>query len=99
MRDYPIETKFCVNISQARINYVWGVDGDIEITNKREFASIAPSGYADGTILDTILVQPSAKNCNWGWEDEKTLYISAGNYKVNFQADDLSCETYYYQQI
>jgi len=33
----------------------------------------------EGELLDTIRVPGSTTNCNWGDEDRKTLYITAGN--------------------
>jgi gluconolactonase len=33
----------------------------------------------EGIVLDTILVPGGTSNCNWGDEDRKTLYITAGN--------------------
>lgn len=46
------ESKLYVNDSQARIIYVWDVVNDSTIANKREFASIMPTGYADGMKID-----------------------------------------------
>ena len=111
----PDETKLYVNNSQARIIYVWDVIDDSTIANKREFARINPTGYADGmktdssgnifctgplgvwvfspdgTVLDTILVPGQTSNCNWGDEDRKTLYITAGNsvYRYRLVATDV----------
>jgi gluconolactonase len=48
----PDETKLYVNNSQARIIYVWDVVDDSTIANKREFARINPTGYADGMKAD-----------------------------------------------
>lgn len=47
------ETKLYVNNSKARIIYVWDVVNDSTIINKREFASISPTGYADGMKFDS----------------------------------------------
>jgi len=47
------ETKLYVNNSKVRIIYVWDVINDSTIANKREFARIAPKGYADGMKIDT----------------------------------------------
>jgi gluconolactonase len=44
----PDETKLYVNDSQVRIIYVWDVVNDSTLANKRKFASIKPTGYADG---------------------------------------------------
>ena len=49
----PHETKLYVNDSQKRIIYVWDVINDSTITNKREFARITPTGYADGMKTDS----------------------------------------------
>jgi gluconolactonase len=49
----PDESKLYVNDSQARIIYVWDVVHDSLITNKRAFASIRTTGYADGMKVDT----------------------------------------------
>jgi len=107
----PDETKLYVNNSQARIIYVWDIIDDSTIANKREFARINPTGYADGMkvdssgnlfctgplgvwvfspegdLLDTILVPINPTNCNWGNEDRKTLYITAGNsvYRIRIE--------------
>jgi gluconolactonase len=48
----PDETKLYVNNSQARIIYVWDVVDDSTIANKRQFAKINPTGYADGMKTD-----------------------------------------------
>lgn len=48
----PDETKLYVNNSQARIIYVWDVINDSTIANKQVFATINPSGYADGMKTD-----------------------------------------------
>ena len=47
------ETKLFVNNSKARIIYMWDVVNDSNIANKREFARINPTGYADGMKIDT----------------------------------------------
>ena len=49
----PDESKFYVAESQQRIIYVWDVVADSMISNKREFARITPTGYADGMKVDT----------------------------------------------
>jgi gluconolactonase len=49
----PDESKLYVDESQQRIIYVWDVVHDSVITNKRVFARITPSGYADGMKVDT----------------------------------------------
>jgi gluconolactonase len=48
----PDESKLYVNNSSQRIIYVWGVVNDSTIANKRAFASISPTGYADGMKVD-----------------------------------------------
>ena len=47
------EKKLYVNDSQVRIIYVWDVVDDSTIANKREFARINPTGYADGMKIDS----------------------------------------------
>jgi len=47
------ESKLFVNDSKIRIIYIWDVVDDSTITNKREFGSIVPMGYADGMKIDT----------------------------------------------
>jgi gluconolactonase len=49
----PDESKLYVNDSQVRIIYVWDVVNDSLILNKRAFASIRTTGYADGMKVDT----------------------------------------------
>jgi len=41
----------------------------------------------EGDLLDTILVPINPTNCNWGNEDRKTLYITAGNsvYRIRIE--------------
>lgn len=46
------ESKLYVNNSGPRVIYVWDVVNDSTIANKRVFATIDPSGYADGMKLD-----------------------------------------------
>ncbi len=48
----PDESKLYVNNSQERVVYVWDVVNDSTIANKRRFAAIAPTGYADGMKVD-----------------------------------------------
>jgi gluconolactonase len=48
----PDESKLYVNNSSQRIIYVWDVVNDSTIANKRPFASISPTGYADGMKVD-----------------------------------------------
>jgi gluconolactonase len=48
----PDETKLYVNNSSERVIYVWDVVDDSTIANKRRFASINPTGYADGMKTD-----------------------------------------------
>jgi gluconolactonase len=45
------ESKLYVNNSSERVIYVWDVVDDSIIVNKRPFASMKPSGYADGMKL------------------------------------------------
>ena len=46
------ESKLYVNNSAERVIYVWDVVKDSMIANKRRFASMKPSGYADGMKVD-----------------------------------------------
>lgn len=48
----PDETKLYVNNSSARVIYVWDVVDDSTLSNKRQFASMKPTGYADGMKAD-----------------------------------------------
>jgi gluconolactonase len=48
----PDETKLYVDNSSERVIYVWDVIHDSTLANKRRFASISPSGYADGMKVD-----------------------------------------------
>ena len=48
----PDEKKLYVNDSQVRIIWVWDLSNDSVLTNKRVFARIKPSGYADGMKVD-----------------------------------------------
>jgi gluconolactonase len=50
----PDESKLYVNNSSERIIYVWDVVNDSTIANKRPFASINPTGYADGMKVDAM---------------------------------------------
>lgn len=47
------EKQIYVNDSQVRIIYVWDVISDTLITNKRQFASMNPTGNADGMKIDS----------------------------------------------
>jgi gluconolactonase len=47
------ERKLYVDESQQRIIYVWDVVDDSVLANKRVFASIPPTGYADGMKIDS----------------------------------------------
>lgn len=49
----PDEKRLYVNESQQRKIYVWDVLNDSTISNKRLFASISQTGYADGMKTDT----------------------------------------------
>jgi gluconolactonase len=49
----PDESKLYVNESQQRIIYVWDVVNDSVISNRRTFASIPVTGYADGMKIDS----------------------------------------------
>jgi len=48
----PDERKLYVDNSSQRIVYAWDVVHDSLIANKRVFASIGPTGYADGMKMD-----------------------------------------------
>jgi len=48
----PDENKLYVDNSSQRIVYMWDVVHDSLIANKRVFASIGPTGYADGMKMD-----------------------------------------------
>ena len=50
----PDEKRLYVNNSAARVIYVWDVVNDSSIANKRQFASMAPAGYADGMKVDSL---------------------------------------------
>jgi gluconolactonase len=50
----PDESKLYVNNSGERIIYVWDVVNDSTIANKRPFASISPTGNADGMKMDAV---------------------------------------------
>lgn len=47
------ESKLYVNDSQVRVIYVWDIVGDSVLTNKKVFATIKPTGYADGMKFDS----------------------------------------------
>ncbi|HUI30546.1 MAG TPA: SMP-30/gluconolactonase/LRE family protein [Candidatus Acidoferrales bacterium] len=47
------ESKLYINDSQARIVYVWDVVDDSVLANKQVFATIRPTGYADGMKFDS----------------------------------------------
>jgi gluconolactonase len=49
----PDERRLFVNNSRERVIYVWDVFHDSLLTNKRRFAFISPTGYADGMKVDT----------------------------------------------
>jgi gluconolactonase len=49
----PDELKLYVNNSSERVIYVWDLINDSTIANKRRFASMSPSGYADGMKVDS----------------------------------------------
>ncbi len=49
----PDEKKLYVNDSQARKIYVWDVENDSTLTNKKLFATMTGSGSADGMKVDT----------------------------------------------
>jgi gluconolactonase len=49
----PDERKLYVDNSSQRIVYVWDVVNDSMIVNKRVFATIPPTGYADGMKVDS----------------------------------------------
>ncbi len=51
------------------------VEGNLYCTGPTGVWVISP----DGTCIDTILVPENPSNCNWGDEDRKTLYITAGS--------------------
>jgi gluconolactonase len=50
----PDESKLYVDDSETRRIYVWDVVNDTAITNKRQFAFMQPSGYADGMKVDSL---------------------------------------------
>jgi gluconolactonase len=50
----PDEKRLYVNNSAARVIYVWDVVSDTSIANRRQFASMAPAGYADGMKVDSL---------------------------------------------
>jgi gluconolactonase len=49
----PDQRKLYVDESQQRIIYVWDVVNDSVLANKRQFATIRPTGYADGMKVDS----------------------------------------------
>jgi len=48
----PDETKLYVNDSQARKIYVWDIQPDLTLANKKLFATMSGSGSADGMEMD-----------------------------------------------
>jgi gluconolactonase len=66
----------------ARITPPGYADGMKVDTNGNLFCT-GPLGVwvfsPEGTVLDTILVPGQTSNCNWGDDDRKALYITAGN--------------------
>ena len=49
----PDESRLYVNDSEVRIIYVWDVVDDSVLANKRVFATMKPTGYADGMKVDS----------------------------------------------
>jgi gluconolactonase len=49
----PDESKLYVNDSEVRIIWVWDVVNDSILENKRVFATMEPTGYADGMKVDS----------------------------------------------
>jgi len=47
------ETKLYVNDSEVRKIYIWDITSDTSISNKQLFASMTPTGYADGMKIDS----------------------------------------------
>jgi gluconolactonase len=74
----------------ARINPIGYADG-MKVDPSGNLFCTGPLGVwvfsPDGNLLDTILVPISPTNCNWGDEDRKTLFITAGNsvYKIDLE--------------
>jgi gluconolactonase len=75
----------------ARITPVGYADG-MKVDSDGNLFCSGPQGVwvfsPDGTLIDTILVPANPSNCNWGDEDRKTLYITAGNsiYRIRLVA-------------
>jgi len=60
------------------------VEGNLYCTGPQGVWVISP----DGTCIDTILVPHNPSNCNWGDDDRRTLYITAGSslYRVRLSS-------------
>jgi sugar lactone lactonase YvrE len=69
------------------IDYADGMKADME----GNLYCTGPGGVwvisPDGVCIDTILVPSNPSNCNWGDEDGKTLYITAGSslYRIRLE--------------
>jgi sugar lactone lactonase YvrE len=64
------------------IDYVHYADG-MKVDEEGNLYCTGPGGVwvisPDGDCIDTILVPENPSNCNWGDDDRKTLYITAGS--------------------
>jgi gluconolactonase len=69
-----------------------GAADGMKVDTEGRLYSSGPGGVwifaPDGTLLDKIPVPESVTNCNWGDEDRKALYITAGGsvYRIRLDA-------------
>ncbi len=72
------------------MDYVHYADG-MKVDLEGNLYCTGPGGVwvisPDGVCIDTILVPSNPSNCNWGDEDRKTLYITAGSslYRIRLE--------------
>lgn len=72
-------------------DYVHYADG-MKVDPEGNLYCTGPGGVwvisPDGVCIDTILVPHNPSNCNWGDEDRKTLYITAGSSIYRIRLED-----------
>jgi sugar lactone lactonase YvrE len=81
------------------IDYVHYADG-MKVDPEGNLYCTGPGGVwvisPDGVCIDTILVPSNPSNCNWGDEDRKTLYITAGSslYRIRLTHGSIKDRSY-----